>query len=170
MSIDAAALRVLAEQMRNPDAGDQDLVVDGQPWRVRRQPHPGIKLAVSMGAEGTPPIITVFEPSDTPHSGYSAALPFLPNAEAAVTAVPGTEAITVMWGSLPDAAAAIRELEASSIADGWSASEEAAAPLQSMGMVELRREGQRRLLTRFPGAGGVMLTQGPVRDRNRQVT
>jgi hypothetical protein len=171
MSLDSAAMRVVVEQMQNPATGDQELVVDGQVWRIRHRPRPGVKVAVSLDAEGGSPIIAVYEPSATRPSGYSAAVPFVPHLEAAVTTIPGSEAMTVMWGDLPDAAAVAHQLEMSSIAEGWSASGESASALRAMGMIELQRAGQNRLLTTIPGPRpGVMLTQGSIRDRTRKVT
>ena len=171
MPLDAAALRILGEQLRDPSTADKEIEVDGNTWYVRRAPRPGVEMAIAVGGAASGPMITMYEAVPGTPEGYPGDVPFVPDTRATVMRDPASVMTSmVMWTTVADAAVLVRELEAASIAEGWSITERG----EAFGTValELERGGFIRVLTAASMGPSQMVTlaQGVGRDRSRGVT
>ena len=121
MPLDAAALRLLGEQLRDPSTSDRQIDVDGHTWFVRKAPRPGVDMTIAVDEPSSAPIVTMYQSAPSPPHGYPTDVPFVADRPAAVTVDPASSRTQmVMWAQVPDAGGLARELEAASLADGWT--------------------------------------------------
>ena len=120
MKPDTEGLRLLAEYLRNPGSGDEEVLDrNGRRWRVRARPEPGVRF-IFEALDGKSVPMTMYDPSDMRPASYPPDLPFVPGVPAAVAGVPSSpEARMVVWSELPDAHAIARQIEAAGLAEGW---------------------------------------------------
>ena len=168
MNPDTSAMRVLAEQLRDPSLTDREVEIDGTTWYLRKAPRPGVRMTMAIGPAGTEPMLSLYEAAPSRPTDFPDDVPFVPGLPASVIVDPDTSTTSaVMWMEVPDAAELIGQLEAASLAEKWEIVERSD---QFGGIaIELERDGERRMLMGGAILGQpVTLAQGTGDDRARE--
>ena len=162
MKPDPIVGRKISEILDDPERADEEFTgADGNTYRVRKHPAPGVKAIVESGeADGAfHRMIELFDPSPQRPATYPDDLPFFPDTSATVSGsietIPPSR--TVSWSELLDAQAFARQVITQSLAEGWIAQGEPKGIGPVGPMLELRRASATRHVSAV--ADGVVVLQ-----------